>query len=139
MKGAIRLERVGFDRAVERGGAGKMLENTEYDPSDVVGKVIYYALLLIVLQLAFGVFGTNPSSANSPVSAAPTFPASNRPTCRPTDVRGDTASAVAPPGEKEPVPVSVAFWRLIAAVLAHHARSQQAVLSHSHRVQLCGG
>ena len=56
------LEKVGLDRAVERGGARKVMEKTTYDPSDIVGKVIFYALMLIVLQLAFGVFGTNPVS-----------------------------------------------------------------------------
>lgn len=56
------LERVGFDRAVERGGVKNALANSQYDASDVVSKIIYYALLLFVLQLAFGVFGTNPIS-----------------------------------------------------------------------------
>lgn len=54
------LERVGFDRAVERGGVRKALANSKYDASDVVAKIIYYALLLFVLQLAFGVFPANP-------------------------------------------------------------------------------
>ncbi|MFM6852230.1 MAG: mechanosensitive ion channel family protein [Terrabacter sp.] len=56
------LERVGFDRAVERGGIKKALERSQYDASTIVGKLIYYALLLFVLQLAFGVFGPNPIS-----------------------------------------------------------------------------
>lgn len=56
------LERVGFDRAVERGGVKKALAKSAYDASDIVGKLIYYALLLFVLQLAFGVFGPNPIS-----------------------------------------------------------------------------
>ena len=56
------LTRVGFDRAVERGGVKKALENSKYDASDVVSKLIYYALVLFVLQLAFGVFGSNPIS-----------------------------------------------------------------------------
>jgi len=54
------LERVGFDRAVERGGVKKALASSKYDASDVVAKIIYYALLLFVLQLAFGVFPANP-------------------------------------------------------------------------------
>ena len=45
------LDRVGFDRAVERGGIKKALARSQYD-----------ALLLFVLQLAFGVFGPNPIS-----------------------------------------------------------------------------
>ncbi|GAB2759552.1 hypothetical protein GCM10027039_19560 [Terrabacter koreensis] len=56
------LERVGFDRAVERGGVKKALANSQYDASGIVGKLVYYALLLFVLQLAFGVFGPNPIS-----------------------------------------------------------------------------
>jgi hypothetical protein len=56
------LERVGFDRAVERGGIARAMANTQYDPSDIIGKVIYYALMLLVLQMAFGVFGPNPVS-----------------------------------------------------------------------------
>jgi MFS family permease len=56
------LERVGFDRAVERGGVGRALQRTKYDPSDILGKVVFYALFLFVLQLAFGVFGDNPIS-----------------------------------------------------------------------------
>lgn len=59
--GAI-LERVGFDRAVERGGVKKALDRSEYDASDILAKVVFYALFLIVLQMAFGVFGTNPIS-----------------------------------------------------------------------------
>lgn len=53
------LERVGFDRAVERGGIRKALSNSRYDASDIIGKVVFYALFLLVLQLAFGVFGPN--------------------------------------------------------------------------------
>ena len=56
------LERVGFDRAVERGGIKKALENSKYDASSIVSKVIFYALFLLVLQLAFGIFGANPVS-----------------------------------------------------------------------------
>ena len=56
------LERVGFDKVVERGGIKKALAKSEYDASDIVGKFVYYALMLFVLQLAFGVFGPNPIS-----------------------------------------------------------------------------
>jgi hypothetical protein len=56
------LERVGFDRAVERGGVKKALAQSKYDASDIVGKLVYYTLLLFVLQMAFGVFGPNPIS-----------------------------------------------------------------------------
>ena len=56
------LEKVGFDNAVERGGVKKALAKSEYDASDIIGKLIYYTLMLFVLQLAFGVFGPNPIS-----------------------------------------------------------------------------
>jgi hypothetical protein len=53
------LTRVGFDRAVERGGIRRAMARTEYEASDVVARVVFYALLLFVLQLAFSVFGPN--------------------------------------------------------------------------------
>lgn len=53
------LERVGFDRAVERGGVGRALQQSRYDASDLVAKFVYYAVLLLTLQTAFGVFGPN--------------------------------------------------------------------------------
>jgi hypothetical protein len=57
------LERVGFDRAVERGGIGRALARSRYDASDILARLAYYALLLLTLQLAFGVWGPNPVSA----------------------------------------------------------------------------
>ena len=56
------LERVGFDKAVERGGVKKALEKSKFDASDIVSKLLYYTLVLFVLQFAFGVFGPNPVS-----------------------------------------------------------------------------
>jgi hypothetical protein len=56
------LERVGFDRAVERGGIKKALEKSNYDASSLVGKVVFYMVFLLALQMAFGVFGANPVS-----------------------------------------------------------------------------
>lgn len=57
------LERVGFDRAVERGGIKRALARTQYDASDLLAKLVFYAVMLFVLQMAFGVFGPNPISA----------------------------------------------------------------------------
>ncbi|WP_082964894.1 hypothetical protein [Mycobacterium sp. ACS1612] len=57
------LERVGFDRAVERGGVRRALARSDYDASTIVSKIVYFALILVVLQFAFGVFGPNPVSA----------------------------------------------------------------------------
>jgi hypothetical protein len=45
------LERVGFDRVVERGGVRQVL-----------AKLVFWTIMLFVLQLAFGVFGPNPVS-----------------------------------------------------------------------------
>lgn len=56
------LEKVGFDRAVERGGIKRMLDRGKYDASDIIAKLVYYGILLIALQMAFGVFGPNPVS-----------------------------------------------------------------------------
>jgi hypothetical protein len=56
------LERVGFDRAVERGGLRRALARSKYDPSDILAKLVYWAVLLLTLQLAFGIFGPNPVS-----------------------------------------------------------------------------
>ena len=57
------LERVGFDRLVERGAIKRMLGRTRYDASDLVSRILFYAIVLFVLQLAFSVFGPNPVSA----------------------------------------------------------------------------
>ncbi|MEU1688448.1 mechanosensitive ion channel family protein [Micromonospora sp. NPDC005707] len=56
------LERVHFDRAVERGGIKTALARSKYDASDIVAKLAYYAVLLVTLQLAFGIWGPNPIS-----------------------------------------------------------------------------
>jgi hypothetical protein len=56
------LERVGFDRWVERGGIKRALESSEYDASSLLGRLTFYVVMLFVLQLAFGVFGPNPIS-----------------------------------------------------------------------------
>src|SRR5215211_2827334 len=56
------LERVGFDRAVERGGLRQALARSNYDPSDVIAKLAFWLSFLVGLQLAFGVFGPNPVS-----------------------------------------------------------------------------
>jgi Mechanosensitive ion channel, conserved TM helix len=57
------LERVGFDRWVERGAVKQALDRSSMDASDILAIVTFWAVFLIVLQLAFGVFGPNPVSA----------------------------------------------------------------------------
>jgi hypothetical protein len=56
------LERVGFDRAVERGGIKQALARSKYDASDIIAKVVFWLIFLVTLQLAFGLFGPNPIS-----------------------------------------------------------------------------
>jgi hypothetical protein len=51
------LQRVGFDHAVERGGLQRMMGSNS--ASDLAARLVMYAFLLFVLQLAFGVFGPN--------------------------------------------------------------------------------
>lgn len=57
---AALLTRVGFDRAVERGGLKRLLGT--YTASDLTARLVVFAFLLFVLQLAFGIFGPNPVS-----------------------------------------------------------------------------
>jgi hypothetical protein len=57
------LTRVGFDRVVERGGIKRALDRSQYDASDILARLVYYAIMLFVLSTAFGVFGSNPISA----------------------------------------------------------------------------
>jgi hypothetical protein len=56
------LTRIGFDRLVERGGIKAALDRSQYDASDILAKLVYYAIMLFVLSTAFGVFGSNPIS-----------------------------------------------------------------------------
>ncbi|MGW6455323.1 membrane protein [Streptomyces sp. NPDC055078] len=56
------LRRIGSEKLAERSGAAESLRGSKYDATGILTKVIYYGLLLIVLQLAFGVFGPNPIS-----------------------------------------------------------------------------
>ena len=56
------LERVGFDNAVERGGIKQALAKSQYDASDIVAKLVKYAIILFTLVIAFNVFGPNPIS-----------------------------------------------------------------------------
>lgn len=56
------LQKVGFDRVVERGGLKKALEKSSYDAASILGKLLFYTIMLFVLSTAFGVFGTNPIS-----------------------------------------------------------------------------
>jgi len=56
------LERVGFDRWVERGSLKTALARSRFDASDIMATIVFWTVFLITLQLAFGVFGPNPVS-----------------------------------------------------------------------------
>lgn len=53
------LDRAGLDKAMERAGLDKALDERGYNLSAILGKAIFYLLMLVVLQMAFGVFGEN--------------------------------------------------------------------------------
>ncbi len=54
------LAKAGFNRFAERTQLRRWTGN--YEPSALVGKVVYYAALLFTFQIAFNVFGPNPVS-----------------------------------------------------------------------------
>jgi hypothetical protein len=57
------LVRAGFDKAVERGGVRAALARSQHDASDIVAKLVFYAVMLFALRFAFGIWGPNPVSA----------------------------------------------------------------------------
>jgi len=57
------LGKAGFGRLVERTGLPGTVGGTKIDATGILVKLVYYFILLIALQLAFGVFG-----ASNPVS-----------------------------------------------------------------------
>lgn len=56
------LHKLRFERAVQRGGLAGVVERNKIDVSNLIAQLVYYGVLLIALQLAFGVFGPNPVS-----------------------------------------------------------------------------
>ncbi|MFJ6382827.1 hypothetical protein ACIQI7_22845 [Kitasatospora sp. NPDC092039] len=56
------LRRVGSERVAARSGVAAHLAGSKYDMTGIICKVVYYIVLLMALQLAFGVFGPNPIS-----------------------------------------------------------------------------
>lgn len=55
------LNRIGFNKVLDRAGAGRLLAGSGIEPITLLTKIIYYFILLIVLQLALSAFGpTNP-------------------------------------------------------------------------------
>jgi hypothetical protein len=51
------LERVGFDGAVEKGGIKKALAKSQYDASDIVAKLVFFAIFIPFLSAAVGALG----------------------------------------------------------------------------------
>ncbi|MBT2368806.1 hypothetical protein J7E88_26595 [Streptomyces sp. ISL-10] len=56
------LRKVGFERMAERSGISNNLRNAKYDATGIISRILFYAVMLIALQLGFGVFGPNPVS-----------------------------------------------------------------------------
>jgi hypothetical protein len=54
------LHKVGLDRAGEKSGLRRF--TGKFELSELLGRLVYYALLLFTLVLAFGAFGNNPVS-----------------------------------------------------------------------------
>ncbi len=51
------LERVGFDTYVERGGIKQALSRSSYDASDILSRVVFYAIFIPFLSAAVGALG----------------------------------------------------------------------------------
>lgn len=58
------MGKLGFSKLMERTGMSGLARNSGVDVGNILVKLVYYFILLIALQLAFGVFG-----ASNPVSA----------------------------------------------------------------------
>jgi Mechanosensitive ion channel, conserved TM helix len=56
------LERTHFNRVAQRGVVGEALARSDYDAARLIGRLFFYAIVLVTLQLAFNVFGRNPVS-----------------------------------------------------------------------------
>ena len=51
------LEKAGFDRAVEKGGIKKALSKSSYDASDIVAKLVFFAVFIPFLSAAVSALG----------------------------------------------------------------------------------
>ena len=61
------LERVGFDNAVEKGGIKKAMAKSQYDASDIVSKLVFFAVFIPFLSAAVGALGI--AALQEPLSA----------------------------------------------------------------------
>ena len=53
------LQKVGFDRLVERGGVKQALAQSQYDAAGILGRLVFFVIVLFGLSQAFSVFGPN--------------------------------------------------------------------------------
>ncbi|WP_151773534.1 mechanosensitive ion channel family protein [Streptomyces abyssomicinicus] len=53
------MRRLGSERLAERAGVDRMLGDASHDTTGIVSRIVFYALMLVALQLALGVFGAN--------------------------------------------------------------------------------
>ena len=51
------LDKAGFDDAVEKGGVKKALAKSQYDASDIVAKLVFFAIFIPFLSAAVGALG----------------------------------------------------------------------------------
>ncbi|QNS06354.1 mechanosensitive ion channel family protein [Streptomyces xanthii] len=56
------LRKAGSERLARSAGADKLLKGASFDLTGLVCRIVYLALMLIILQLALGTFGPNPVS-----------------------------------------------------------------------------
>jgi len=61
------LQKVGFDKAVEKGGIKKALDKSNYDASDIIAKIVFFAIFIPVLSAAIGQLGI--ASITAPLAA----------------------------------------------------------------------
>src|SRR5690606_26504625 len=60
---SLLLQKLGFARLVDKTGLARIFQQSNIDAGGIIVKNVYYFILLIALQIAFGVFGpTNPVS-----------------------------------------------------------------------------
>jgi hypothetical protein len=60
---SLLLQKLGFARLVDKTGLSRMFQQSNIDAGQIIVKLVYYFILLIALQIAFGAFGpTNPVS-----------------------------------------------------------------------------
>lgn len=56
------LRKIGMEKAAEKSGLSGLFENSKYDTTRLISRIVFFALLLITLNTAFAVFGNNPIS-----------------------------------------------------------------------------